>query len=169
MRFLARSFAHYVWLALAATAVAVVSWIITVVPFSPSPIAFGTKFGLAFSIPLNFLVIPLAYHALGHRSNEATILRLIGLVIGFALPYLWVLVWRRYDMEGLIRYWRGEHIADNLVLIPYLAFGAVAGIWRAKFFVRLGNIPSIFDLNAVMRSTQTRDQAPGAPQEFEAD
>lgn len=98
-----------------------------------------------------------------------SILRLIGLVAGFASPYLWVLVWRHYDMEGLIRYWRGEHIADNLVLIPYLAFGAIAGIWCAKFFVRLGDLPSIFDLNAVMRSMQTRDQGPGAPREFGAD
>lgn len=57
MRFLARYFKHYVWLALAATVIAVVSWIITVVPLSPTPIAFGIKFGLAISVPLNFLII----------------------------------------------------------------------------------------------------------------
>ena len=157
MRFIARYCGHYVWLALAATALAVIGWTILFTPIVPSALAFGIKFGLAFSGPVNFIIIPLAYHLLPHRPDGATFLRVIGLVTGFAAPYLCVLLWQRYDIESLIPYWRGDNIAGYLILIPFLVFGALAGISCAKFFARFGGISSIFDINAMVRARQAQD------------
>jgi hypothetical protein len=155
--FIARYYHHYIWLALAATALAVVGWIILSIPLASSPLPFGIKFGLACSGPVNFLVIPLVYHLLPHRPDSALFLRTVGLITGFGAPYLCVLVWRQYDMAGLIPRLRGDNIVDNFLLIPFMVYGALAGIACAKFFVRFGDLASIFDINAVVRAAQGRD------------
>jgi len=134
---MARYFHHDIWLASAATILAVIGWIILFIPLSPSPLVSGLKFGLAFSGPVNFIVVPLAYHLLLHRPDGATFLRVIGLAAGFAMPYLSVLVWRPQDMFGRLPLSQGDNIAIDMLLIPFMVLGALAGICARRLSLGL--------------------------------
>jgi len=165
---MARYFHHDIWLASVATILAVIGWIILFIPLSPTPLVSGLKFGLVFSAPVNFIVVPLAYRLLPHQPDGATFLRVVGLAAGFATPYLSIFVWRPQDMFGRLPLSQGDNIANNLLLIPFMVLGALAGITYAKAFIRFGEVSSLFDLRAVMTTEPNRDLDAGIGRKFGA-
>jgi hypothetical protein len=157
LRFIARYFEHYLWLALAATTYAIVGWTILGVPLAQSPIAFGLTVGLAFSAPVNLLVVPIAYRLLDQLPARPTALRYIGMLTGLAWPHLCVQFWGGLVRDSLNTSWRGGDLTADFVLIPLMAFSALGGLWCAKFFNRYGDIASISEVMACWRSAPGKD------------
>ena len=156
--FLKRYFGWYLWLGLYTTVLgALVGVAFFVFPWAPVIIMFFggvAMVALAFSAPLNLVVLPIAFHILRDRPGRAAALRMVGAVGGFlSIPPVAAVLglvrdsgpWQPWILPG----W-DAFAAALPMLLTFSLIGAVAGMVCAKRFYRHGDAGSLFDINAAL-------------------
>jgi hypothetical protein len=157
--FLRRFFGWYLWLAgYSAVIGALVGMACFTVPFLPFLVVFFFYIfpvALAYAAPLNFIVLPVAFHALRTSAKRRTALRVVGLLGGFLSPAVAGLAWGLIDLRSpWATLWRQPfpeafwHLSE--IMIVFSAVGAIAGLVCARLFDKHGDKPSVFDVNAAL-------------------
>ena len=172
--FLRRYFGWYLWLAGYSAAIgALVGIACFAVPFLPILILLFLKlFPVAFvyAAPLNFIVLPVAFHAFRNSPRRRTALRAIGLLGGFLSPIVAGLAWSLVDSHGpWLTPWRWlmpwgppEAFSDLApIMILFSAVGAIAGLVCARLFDKHGDKPSFFDVNAALDALRNEQMTRG--------
>jgi hypothetical protein len=102
-------------------------------------------------------VVPLAYCLLERLPARAAILRYVGIVSGFAWPYICMYVLGWIDAAPLMTSLRGGYFVAEILVIPLMGFAALAGLSCASLFNRVGAITSVSDLAGILRSAPKKE------------
>jgi hypothetical protein len=157
--FLRRFFGWYLWLAgYSAVIGALVGMACFTVPLLPILVAlffYVFPVALAYAAPLNFIVLPAAFHALRNSARRRAGLRVVGLLGGFLSPAVAGLAWGLIDSHSPWRMlWRppSQEAFWQLseIMIVFSPVGAIAGLVWARLFDKHGDKPSVFDVNAAL-------------------
>ena len=157
--FLRRFFGWYLWLAgYCAVIGALVGMACFTVPFLPFLVVFFFYIfpvALAYAAPLNFIVLPAAFHALRNSARRRAALGMVGLVGGFLSPAVAALAWGLIDLRSpWSTLWRPPSPEAfwqlSEVMIVFSPLGAIAGFVCARLFDKHGDKPSFFDVNAAL-------------------
>jgi hypothetical protein len=152
--FLERYFGWYLWLAAYCSVVGVLVGLVccamVLLPIILFLIVYLAPAAVAYAIPLNFLILPVAFHCLQDRRNGRTLILAVGLLGGLVSPGLVMLAADMADPEKASTITRtlllGQENVFRLVLLSVA--GAIAGVVCARLFHKHGSKPSLFDINA---------------------